>query len=558
MVRGKLVFVTLVVFFSVLRVGFLSADAPELHGRRLLGWEDSSGASSNASSNAAGASLSGEYASSGGEEEEEFDPCAGGEEAAEDLPSACPTAFDNYAGGVLYLVGIVYCFVGLAIICEGEFKDSIIEMASFLRISPDIAGATLMAGGTSSPELFTALVAIFGPVDDIGMGTIVGSAIFNLLIIIGGCVVFSSYTFHLDWKPVMRDASMNYLSFLFLLAVFWDGKVRWYESVIGVALYVFYVATMAVNTHTMNAMDWVATRVLELMPFLSFMQRKEAPGSPSAPQAGEGDEGNLLDDFEERVGDEQELDTFGLDEQDHQQQQEDGKEAPDSADALASASRASLYDDERLDTEEVQERSHHRPTGALGWLWLWLALPYELTFRYTVPPVKGRFRLQFFASFAMSLFWLGVLTTGMVKWTEQLGCILGISDAVMGVTFLAVGTSMPDCLTSIFVAQTGRGNMAVCNALGSNIFDILFALCLPWVFSACLSLIAGTSTIVCVGSKTIKQDVVILSGTLTVLLVSLVIMRWRLSRPVGYFLYFLYVVFIVYTVLRELNILTLF
>ena len=86
----------------------------------------------------------------------------------------------------------------------------------------------------------------------------------------------------------------------------------------------------------------------------------------------------------------------------------------------------------------------------------------------------------------MSLFWLAFLSICMVKSAEKVGCILHIDDAVMGITILAVGTSLPDCLASIAVAKTGRGNMAVCNALGSNIFDILIALCLPWVLSICI------------------------------------------------------------------------
>ena len=39
---------------------------------------------------------------------------------------------------------------------------------------------------------------------------------------------------------------------------------------------------------------------------------------------------------------------------------------------------------------------------------------------------------------------------------------------------------MPDALSSIIVAKEGKGDMAVCNALGSNIFNILLGLGLPW------------------------------------------------------------------------------
>jgi Ca2+/Na+ antiporter len=69
----------------------------------------------------------------------------------------------------------------------------------------------------------------------------------------------------------------------------------------------------------------------------------------------------------------------------------------------------------------------------------------------------------------------------MIVWLSKSGCLLGISSTAMGLTFGAAGTSMPDCLVSLHVAKTGEGNMAVSNVFGSNIFDILFALGVPWV-----------------------------------------------------------------------------
>ena len=54
----------------------------------------------------------------------------------------------------------------------------------------------------------------------------------------------------------------------------------------------------------------------------------------------------------------------------------------------------------------------------------------------------------------------------------------------MGLTFLAVGTSLPDALSSIFVARSGSGAMAISNVFGSNIFDILIALGLSWFLSS--------------------------------------------------------------------------
>jgi sodium/potassium/calcium exchanger 2 len=51
----------------------------------------------------------------------------------------------------------------------------------------------------------------------------------------------------------------------------------------------------------------------------------------------------------------------------------------------------------------------------------------------------------------------------------------------MGLTFLAAGTSVPDLLTSVIVARQGHGDMAVSSSIGSNIFDVLVGLPLPWL-----------------------------------------------------------------------------
>lgn len=64
--------------------------------------------------------------------------------------------------------------------------------------------------------------------------------------------------------------------------------------------------------------------------------------------------------------------------------------------------------------------------------------------------------------------------------TPTTGSTLGIPDTVMGLTFMAAGVSVPDALSSLAVVKEGYGDMAVSNAVGSNVFDILICLGLPW------------------------------------------------------------------------------
>lgn len=84
-----------------------------------------------------------------------------------------------------------------------------------------------------------------------------------------------------------------------------------------------------------------------------------------------------------------------------------------------------------------------------------------------------------YVSFTMSIVWIGIFSYFMVEWTAIIGDTLHIPEVVMGLTFLAAGTSVPDLLSSVIVAKQGHGDMAVSSSIGSNIFDILVGLPLP-------------------------------------------------------------------------------
>ena len=88
---------------------------------------------------------------------------------------------------LVYFILLLLSFYLLAKVCDDYFVESLDEIAKKLKLSSDAAGATLMAVGSSAPELFVAIIAVIRPGDheQIGMGTIVGSAMFNLVVITG-------------------------------------------------------------------------------------------------------------------------------------------------------------------------------------------------------------------------------------------------------------------------------------------------------------------------------------------------------------------------------------
>jgi Ca2+/H+ antiporter len=124
-------------------------------------------------------------------------------------------------GVVLYIIGVIYMFLALAIVCDEFFVPALDGMIAALGISDDVAGATFMAAGGSAPELFTSLIGTFQQ-SSVGFGTIVGSAVFNVLFVIGMCALFSKEVLQLTWWPLARDCSYYALSLL-VLAIFFGA-----------------------------------------------------------------------------------------------------------------------------------------------------------------------------------------------------------------------------------------------------------------------------------------------------------------------------------------------
>ncbi|CAD6999165.1 unnamed protein product [Ceratitis capitata] len=94
---------------------------------------------------------------------------------------------------------------------------------------------------------------------------------------------------------------------------------------------------------------------------------------------------------------------------------------------------------------------------------MWLTLPDTRT-----PRGKKYYPVTFIGS----IVWIAAFSYLMVWWANVAGDTARIPPEVMGLTFLAAGTSIPDLITSVIVARKGFGDMAVSSSVGSNIFDV--------------------------------------------------------------------------------------
>lgn len=149
---------------------------------------------------------------------------------------------------VLHVLGMTYMFVALAIVCDEFFVSALEVITNKLEISDDVAGATFMAAGGSAPELFTSLIGVFISHSNVGIGTIVGSAVFNILFVIGMCAIFSREMLHLTWWPLFRDVTFYILDLIMLIVFFLDNMIMWWESILLVLGYISYVSFMKFNS----------------------------------------------------------------------------------------------------------------------------------------------------------------------------------------------------------------------------------------------------------------------------------------------------------------------
>ncbi|EEB12732.1 conserved hypothetical protein [Pediculus humanus corporis] len=148
---------------------------------------------------------------------------------------------------ILHIMGVIYMFVALAIVCDEFFVPSLDVIIEKLDIADDVAGATFMAAGGSAPELFTSVIGVFVSFDDVGIGTIVGSAVFNILFVIGMCALFSKTVLTLTWWPLFRDCTFYSMSLITLILFFRDNYIEWYEALILFSFYLMYVSFMKWN-----------------------------------------------------------------------------------------------------------------------------------------------------------------------------------------------------------------------------------------------------------------------------------------------------------------------
>jgi K+-dependent Na+/Ca+ exchanger-like protein len=346
---------------------------------------------------------------------------------------------------ILSLVIIVVSVYLLAIVTEEYFITSLDQISVKLKLPSNVAGASLMAMGSSAPELAIALLALFnrgGEHSDVGIGTIVGSAVFNILVITGFSAIVRPTK--ITMRVVVRDIVVYVASIALLLVTFADGVITLFEAVAFLGLYAVYLIIL---------FNWDAF----------------APGT----------EVDVVENLETGM---------------HETRQ----------------------------NPNLLRRINHAVTKGIGFL-------------------MGDARKAYIRTFLVSIALIGIISWFLVEYAVELANALNIPPVIIALTILAGGTSVPDLISSVVVSRQGRGEMAVANAIGSNVFDILVGLGLPWL----LVIIIAVS-VVNVGVQDLWGPTIVLLITVIMLFVFLSTGR-KLTRKEGWALILAYVAFVIWT-----------
>lgn len=447
----------------------------------------------------------------------------------------------KHGGIILHMLVAVYTFLGLAIVCDEYFVSSLDRICEELKLSPDVAGATFMAAGSSAPELATVVIGVFFAQDDIGISGVIGSAVFNIMFVISVCALSAGTVCYLNWWPLVRDCFFYAVSILVMLSTIYDDFITWGESLFMLFMYVIYCMVLHFNPQLERWAQKLPVPCRKPLP-------DEESGLVSYKTLDEEKKHTTYGSSPDRVMNNEEQDFGG---------NLSGPVlnqgfVPSPVGPTTAAQQGYYKPKDYNATNRVDPLVKPENQSLLVRVPWAIVYPIHFMCKKTTPDCRTeQYKNWYPFTFLVSMIWISFYSYFMVWMITIIGTTLEIPDTVMGLTFVAAGVSVPDALSSIAVIKEGYGDMAVSNAVGSNVFDILICLGLPWFIQTA---IIKPGSHVNVISKGLTYSTLSLLSTVVFLIVATHLNGWKLDRKYGIILMIWYLLFITFASLYELNI----
>ena len=345
-----------------------------------------------------------------------------------------PEFYENWHAAPKLLILLAFMIVGVVFLVKfcDLFVDASSSIAKKLHIAPMIIGLTVVAMGTSCPELAVSVsdsIAVLneGGHANVALGNVVGSNICNIVLVLGLSIIFT---------PIIVKKSSLKKEFPFLIGVS--------------LLLVCFVLIGGAITGTYEVSRWMGiVFVVLIIAYITFL--------------------------------------------------------------VIDAKRNPVEDNNE---EEIKDMK------------MWKAILFVIIGAIGIA-CGGEF-VVFGAK--------GLAVTG----ATAMGINHDLAESLVGLTIVAVGTSLPELVTSVVAAKKGENDIALGNVIGSNIFNILFVLG-----------ISATVNPLTTGNQIVVDLIVMMS--ITLLLFGFALTK-KLNRKMGIIFISIYVLYLTYLILRTVGV----
>lgn len=311
--------------------------------------------------------------------------------------------------------------VGFVLLVKGAdfFVDGSSSIAKFLKIPSIVIGLTIVAFGTSAPEAAVSIIAGINGSNDIAVGNVIGSNVFNILVVLGVSAAIKSVS--IDNQIIKKDYPFMIL------------------ATIALALFSFFSFFGGGTEHSTSRIE--AFILLALMAVFLYS-------------------------------------------------------------VISSALRTRK--------ENASALEEDKPKYGIG-----------KSILFTLGGLAG------------------IIIGGqlVVDSASDIATSLGMSENLVGLTIVAVGTSLPELVTSIVAARKGESDIAIGNVVGSNVFNILFVLAA-----------SAAITPMNIGAQSLVDLIVLIA--ITLLTYVFCVTQKKVTRPEGVTLVLIYVGYMTYAIIR--------
>ena len=392
-------------------------------------------------------------------------------------------------------LNILFLIIGLALLIKGAdfFVSGASAIAKKFKVPAMLIGLTIVALGTSLPELSVSVASAIKGSTDMSVGNIVGSNMMNMLLILGIVAII---------HPVPITKSNKIIDFPFLIVltmlllvfsadVILNGDaqnmISRTESIVYLAMLVFYITILVINANLSKKFSFAKEDELNFSGEMTSQTEKE-----------------IISKDEDKGENKLETNLISTLDNDENSQK-------------------------NLQTSENQNQNFIKQE--------------EKSKKFKFKKEKNKDKILKGWQIALCLiFGLAAVVFGAecVSTTAQFLAIkIGMSEALVGLTIVSVGTSLPELATSIAASRRGDNQMALGNILGSNVINIALVLGLVGVISP----VAITSAILI--------DMLILTIFTIIFSVICMTSKNEIRRWVGILLLIMYIAYITFAIVRN-------